>query len=723
MSERESSSSVAPNGPAQTEETSTMPEATPTKSDDKAREACLKKVELWIEDVKTGKRDWKDGEKLLAAIENPLEPENKSGAESNDERKRWDDAGKEFVKKYSQNLGDYQALKGNFKEKCEAILKEKAIPHQETSTRAKDIGSVEDKIKRETPALRKKGDRTDAMTQLYRRIVDLAGVRILVYFPNDVSRVVEAIKDSGEFDIVDSVVSFSRRRVDSRNEDKLKQMEGADLNYSDGPWMEKSLSTDEIVHRWKNSGYRAAHLHVRLKQKEEEGEFPQLHKNKIKLIIKTGNSEQIASTQGPDTRGEGKGMKPSPCPNVSFPGFEFPERKIAEIQITTVVMHAWSQVEHDVIYKNPLRIPINDSMTRMLDGVNGLSINSEILLEELRQTLIEAQEEAKKKEFEEFDSRTFAEFLEEYIKNNDDWKADSSWLSVLSWVYGRLSEINPSPYPEFVIMTVSEIATPAKLRNFIEEHGILKKNPEMWEKQDLAIALLKALGVQFREALLGKGTLDEYRRLSFNSTWKFLCVANAFSIMVAIDGQAAISKFKEQYDRDRIEHLRQINAIVLCLPGVPPRGETLDPLMDFADDFIEGHSYETQTIAVALATLQCYVVIEEEWGVAEQLKPHSYSDLEGSGEFQPVFFHTSRSYRYNYGSLILGNRTRDTYHHRLYFIKELSTPIKSGLGFRVLRWGGTSSKGIQYQRKARMRHFATDEPSILLQEITTALSQ
>lgn len=60
-------------------------------------------------------------------------------------------------------------------------------------------------------------------------------------------------------------------------------------------------------------------------------------------------------------------------------------------------MHAWSQVEHDVIYKNPSRITVNDSIARMLDGVNGLSINSEILLEELRKARDLALQEAETK--------------------------------------------------------------------------------------------------------------------------------------------------------------------------------------------------------------------------------------------------------------------------------------------------------------------------------------
>lgn len=62
------------------------------------------------------------------------------------------------------------------------------------------------------------------------------------------------------------------------------------------------------------------------------------------------------------------------------------ERRV-EIQITTVVMHAWSKVEHDIIYKNPKRLPLDALLDCMLDAVNGLSITSEILLQQLQQTM------------------------------------------------------------------------------------------------------------------------------------------------------------------------------------------------------------------------------------------------------------------------------------------------------------------------------------------------
>jgi ppGpp synthetase/RelA/SpoT-type nucleotidyltranferase len=63
--------------------------------------------------------------------------------------------------------------------------------------------------------------------------------------------------------------------------------------------------------------------------------------------------------------------------------FETLASKLAEIQVTMVVMHAWSQVEHDTIYKMVVGGLPTDTMNRMLDGVNGLSTTTEILLDEL----------------------------------------------------------------------------------------------------------------------------------------------------------------------------------------------------------------------------------------------------------------------------------------------------------------------------------------------------
>ncbi|MFV0364109.1 MAG: GTP pyrophosphokinase family protein [Suipraeoptans sp.] len=54
-----------------------------------------------------------------------------------------------------------------------------------------------------------------------------------------------------------------------------------------------------------------------------------------------------------------------------------------EIQVASVLMHAWSEVEHDLLYK-PLSGRITDEELLILDELNGLVLSGEIALERLQ---------------------------------------------------------------------------------------------------------------------------------------------------------------------------------------------------------------------------------------------------------------------------------------------------------------------------------------------------
>ena len=177
---------------------------------------------------------------------------------------------------------------------------------------------------------------------------DLAGVRILTYFPDDVPAVAEQI--ATEFDLVSKpIVQHAKRSIwdpNSPSKGSAEDGESAALvsrNYPKGMW--RQTNAEDIVRDWKHSGYRAVHFYV-------DGSDPK-------------KSEHDLSTE--------------PTPAVW-------ERTV-EIQITTIVMHAWSEVEHDLIYKNPYHLPPDPTIDRMVDAVNGLAITNEILLQQLQETL------------------------------------------------------------------------------------------------------------------------------------------------------------------------------------------------------------------------------------------------------------------------------------------------------------------------------------------------
>jgi len=57
-----------------------------------------------------------------------------------------------------------------------------------------------------------------------------------------------------------------------------------------------------------------------------------------------------------------------------------------EIQVASVLMHAWSEVEHDIVYK-PLSGKLSENEYALLDQVNGLAFAGELALEQLQRTM------------------------------------------------------------------------------------------------------------------------------------------------------------------------------------------------------------------------------------------------------------------------------------------------------------------------------------------------
>lgn len=61
---------------------------------------------------------------------------------------------------------------------------------------------------------------------------------------------------------------------------------------------------------------------------------------------------------------------------------------IAEIQVASVLMHAWSEVEHDLVYK-PFSGNLSKEELAILDEINGLVLSGEIALERLQSAMSE----------------------------------------------------------------------------------------------------------------------------------------------------------------------------------------------------------------------------------------------------------------------------------------------------------------------------------------------
>ena len=167
------------------------------------------------------------------------------------------------------------------------------------SFRAKRPDSLAVKIERRALSLKnKKGYRT--IEDIYADIVDLAGVRVALYFPKDRQDVDAVIKEF--FD-----VHFE------------KQLSG-------------STALDEPK---KFSGYWATHYRV------------------------------------------------SPKKDSLKPAEERYHRAKVEIQVATIIMQAWSEIEHDLVYK-PQGGSLSHEEHAILDELNGVVLQGERVLERLQ---------------------------------------------------------------------------------------------------------------------------------------------------------------------------------------------------------------------------------------------------------------------------------------------------------------------------------------------------
>lgn len=171
--------------------------------------------------------------------------------------------------------------------------------------RVKRVESLGEKLYR-----RNRKKKYKSFADIEKDIVDLAGIRVALYFPSDRKVLNKAIEELFEV--------------------KVKKDFPADPQ------------TPKFNKRF--SGYWATHYRVHLKG---NGEF-----------------EQVFTT------------------------------KMLEIQVASVLMHAWSEVEHDLVYK-PLSGLVSGDELAILDEINGLVLTGEIALERLQKAYAERTKRVK----------------------------------------------------------------------------------------------------------------------------------------------------------------------------------------------------------------------------------------------------------------------------------------------------------------------------------------
>ncbi|HHY15768.1 MAG TPA: RelA/SpoT domain-containing protein [Firmicutes bacterium] len=206
----------------------------------------------------------------------------------------------EFIEDYKHQVDRYEKLAQICAYQCERELKQRGIRALVTY-RAKRLDSLLSKARS-----RAKEKSYSTISDVYDDIVDLAGVRIALFFPGDQEE-------------VDSFIHahFAVEQVKDFPED----------------------SSHRVAYSQRFSGYAARHYRLRLK------------------------GDSLENTDD-----------------------ELTER-IIELQVGSVLMHAWAEVEHDLVYKSSTSSKLSQDEYAILDELNGLMHAGEIALERLQRAV------------------------------------------------------------------------------------------------------------------------------------------------------------------------------------------------------------------------------------------------------------------------------------------------------------------------------------------------
>jgi ppGpp synthetase/RelA/SpoT-type nucleotidyltranferase len=199
-----------------------------------------------------------------------------------------------FLARYRKEYDFYDQAARLVAQIVESNLQAAGIRCMVTS-RAKSVNRLEAKVRERSQ--KKTFETVDA---IFGDIVDLAGVRIALYFPGERNRI-EALLQ--ELLLIDEAKTFP----------------------TDGP--------SKYAKRF--SGYWATHYRVRLR----DSDIPDSQKR-------------------------------------------YAEARV-EVQVASVLMHAWAEVEHDLVYK-PLQGELSVDEYAVLDELNGLVLAGELALERLQ---------------------------------------------------------------------------------------------------------------------------------------------------------------------------------------------------------------------------------------------------------------------------------------------------------------------------------------------------
>ncbi|QET02988.1 hypothetical protein FOB72_13645 [Cupriavidus pauculus] len=160
----------------------------------------------------------------------------------------------------------------------------------------------------------------------------------------------------------------------------------------------------------------------------------------------------------------------------------FSEARV-EVQVASVLMHAWSEVEHDLVYK-PLQGELSEDELAILDELNGMVLTGEIALERLQR----AAEVRLSKQGANFENHyDLASYLVKYVRAKDEDPSTEPVVGDVQLLFRLLKILNISN-PDDLAPYLENLSPGSESRPVSEQIAdrIVAADPERYNAYALA---------------------------------------------------------------------------------------------------------------------------------------------------------------------------------------------------------------------------------------------
>lgn len=253
------------------------------------------------------------------------------------------------------------------------------------------------------------------VTQMFEAMHDLVGIRISLYFPDDVQTVIDFLRE--RFDIVKEPsrkggLDRDYQKIQKLVEHQLQILNTTENEHGDFERVRTTGSAPEPPFESPFEGYRATRVVIR-------------HKDKF------------------DQHADGNHI-------INM-----------EVQIGSIIMHAWSDIEHDILYKPSEMGGTSPDLIRMRSLINGIVITSEVALQQLAVFTAQSTRQAEDRAQKALGWEYMTPWLNKYFQDRNEeprtqWMSTRFLFEILKTTdehtYGRLEELlnemKPQPKPE-----------------------------------------------------------------------------------------------------------------------------------------------------------------------------------------------------------------------------------------------------------------------------------